>query len=376
MYCAIFYLQRGVCGFYFLDKMAQSETPTITVSEVASFHVPDIATVNYFPKAITSVTTLFVPTMAVPISSPTDSEPAVHNPRHRKSLLEEILEVDSLPSKINKKLRKRRKSSANKRNMTPVHDEYIANILNKSLTAEEDLKSIRRTLVDAERSQLYVSSKITELRGRIDSLCSVTARIGNSFQNAEAVTREMKNRQRVLQEECYEMLLQLESSRWEVTRIEEVDTKQLGPNAMGKHFQIHVKTNIEKLQLQSYVIHKKFRDIIQLYEDIEAADPEGRNRLLTWLPCSGTKTDLKNRPHVPPRTLSHLSRGTGVVQIGSIPMISIKKNDEKSNFASKSHCSLLQIKVAPNVIAYVSLPLTRESSVILKQNCFFRRFSL
>ena len=44
---------------------------------------------------------------------------------------------------------------------------------------------------------------------------------------------------------------------------------------MGKHFQIHVKTNIEKLQLQSYVIHKKFRDIIQLYEDIEAVDPEG-----------------------------------------------------------------------------------------------------
>ena len=109
-----------------------------------------------------------------------------------------------------------------------MHDEYIANILNKSLTAEEDLKSIRRTLVDAERSQLYVSSKITELRGRIDSLCSVTARIGNSFQNAEAVTREMKNRQRVLQEECYEMLLQLESSRWEIMRIEEVDTKQLG----------------------------------------------------------------------------------------------------------------------------------------------------
>ena len=45
---------------------------------------------------------------------------------------------------------------------------------------------------------------------------------------------------------------------------------------MGKHFQIHVKTNIEKLQLQSYVIHKKFRDIIQLYEDIEAVDPEGK----------------------------------------------------------------------------------------------------
>ena len=52
---------------------------------------------------------------------------------------------------------------------------------------------------------------------------------------------------------------------------------------MGKHFQIHVKTNIEKLQLQSYVIHKKFRDIIQLYEDIEATDPEGRKELVSMV---------------------------------------------------------------------------------------------
>ena len=44
---------------------------------------------------------------------------------------------------------------------------------------------------------------------------------------------------------------------------------------MGRYFRIHVKTNIEKLQLQSYVIYKKFRDVIALYEDIESICPEG-----------------------------------------------------------------------------------------------------
>ena len=44
---------------------------------------------------------------------------------------------------------------------------------------------------------------------------------------------------------------------------------------MGRYFRIHVKTNIEKLQLQSYVIYKKFRDVITLYEDIEILCPDG-----------------------------------------------------------------------------------------------------
>jgi len=44
---------------------------------------------------------------------------------------------------------------------------------------------------------------------------------------------------------------------------------------MGRYFRIHVKTNIEKLQLQSYVIYKKFRDVIALYEDIESICPDG-----------------------------------------------------------------------------------------------------
>ncbi|XP_063687109.1 uncharacterized protein LOC134820583 isoform X2 [Bolinopsis microptera] len=53
--------------------------------------------------------------------------------------------------------------------------------------------------------------------------------------------------------------------------------KTLGqsPNNMGRYFRIHVKTNIEKLQLQSYVIYKKFRDVIALYEDIESICPDG-----------------------------------------------------------------------------------------------------
>lgn len=38
-----------------------------------------------------------------------------------------------------------------------------------------------------------------------------------------------------------------------------------------------MKTNIEKLQLQSYVIYKKFRDVIALYEDIESICPEGKD---------------------------------------------------------------------------------------------------
>lgn len=52
---------------------------------------------------------------------------------------------------------------------------------------------------------------------------------------------------------------------------------------MGRYFRIHVKTNIEKLQLQSYVIYKKFRDVIALYEDIESICPEGKDYFVSFL---------------------------------------------------------------------------------------------
>ena len=44
---------------------------------------------------------------------------------------------------------------------------------------------------------------------------------------------------------------------------------------MGRYFRIHVKTNIDKLQLQSYVIYRKFKDVLTLYDSLAGQCPEG-----------------------------------------------------------------------------------------------------
>ena len=150
---------------------------------------PVIATISYFPQAQNSVTKLVVP------------EPCHHvsNKERKKSIFDEMVDAEhALSSKINKKLRSRRKSSAKSTTLEFAdHDDHMGKLLTKSLKAQENLKSIRTSLTAIANNQSYVSHKVSELRGRIDSLCEMTHRIGKSIRHVERETKDIKKRQKI-----------------------------------------------------------------------------------------------------------------------------------------------------------------------------------
>ena len=173
---------------------------------------PVIATISYFPQASNSVTKLVVP------------EPCHHVPNkvRKKSIFDEMLEADhGLSSKINKKLRHRRKSSAKNTTLElQEHDDHMGKLLSKSLKAQENLKSIKASLGAIATNQSYVSHKVSELRGRIDSLCELTHRIGKSIRHVERETKEIKRRQKIPSiSESYHLLFQLKKS-WSVYMVD------------------------------------------------------------------------------------------------------------------------------------------------------------
>lgn len=193
------------------------------ISVVATdFSGPVFATVSFFPEAINTVTTLVVPrptshARSLSLSSLKSA---------KKSLLDEIREVDSIPSRLSSKLKKRRKSDAKMATQSFSQDnDYMGRLLTKSLNAQEDLKSLKLTLAEIEKNQTYLSSKVSQLRHRIDCLYQLTTRIERSIENTEKETEDMRKRQKVLTEECFELLLQVQSSRWSVYALE-----ALGPD--------------------------------------------------------------------------------------------------------------------------------------------------
>ena len=155
--------------------------------------------IQKFPKSLHAVTFMFVPPPAQP----------------RKSLFDEMMDVE-LSSVINKKLRKRKKSSSNLISSFNQQNDEMGALLKRSLTVEEDLKVIRSTLKEVEQSQKFVGGKVEELRGRIDCLCNLTEKIES---NMGTQTKDLASRQRVLQERCYELLLEL-NGEWTVDGVE------------------------------------------------------------------------------------------------------------------------------------------------------------
>ena len=200
--------------------------PVATVTEIcepAKLKTPDdvafnsastdgvVATMSVFPQAICSITTLIIP------PSPSDGC-STDSKAPRKSLFDEMLEVENIPSMINKKLRKRRKSSAKSTTRElEGQKNFMGKLLTKSLNAQSDLKALKATLSDIEINQEYISSKVRELKGRIDSLYQLTSDIEKSQKKPkEPKTNDMVKAQKVLKEECYELLLELHESGWTV----------------------------------------------------------------------------------------------------------------------------------------------------------------
>lgn len=170
-----------------------------------------VATVSLFPRAVSSITTLIVPS--------TENTNTEISKSPRKSLFNEMLDHgEHLPSIINKRLRKRRKSNAKSTTRElEGHKNFIGKILTKSLNAQEDLKSIKVTLSEVELGQEYIGSKVRELKGRIESLYRLTSDIEKSQKKkSEPKTNNLVKEQKVLREECYELLLELQGAGWTV----------------------------------------------------------------------------------------------------------------------------------------------------------------
>ena len=231
---------------------------------------PVIATISYFPQAMNTVTKMVVPErcdhvphklrkksvtkIVVPEQCNHESpkarkksftkmvvaEPCNHDsPKGRKKSVTKVvvpessnlespkarkksftLEADhGLSSKINK-LRHRRRSSAKSTTLELAeHDDHMGRLLSRSMKAQESLKSIRASLSAVATNQSFVSNKVSELRGRIDSLCELTHRIGKSIRHVEQETKDIKKRHKMHPHECYYLLLQLKNT-WSVDMVD------------------------------------------------------------------------------------------------------------------------------------------------------------
>ena len=184
---------------------------------------PVIATISYFPQAMNSVTKIVVPEPCnhhAPKKTRKISTCSIKSTCSTKSTSSDHPH-SSLSSRINKKFRSRRKSSAKNTTLEfGEQDEHMGKLLSKSLKAQENLKAIRDTLSAVASNQSYVSNKVNELRGRIDSLCELTHRIGKSMRHVERETKEIKKRQKTSSQSEYQRLLhQLEMS-WSLDTVD------------------------------------------------------------------------------------------------------------------------------------------------------------
>ena len=188
-----------------------------TTEGILTSHIFNPVCLSIFPQAAT-VKSIYVPA-----------------PTHRKSLLAEIKDVESSLKKLRKRRKHSSKSSDDIRKSfsakaSPLQrNNKIQELLSRSLKSEDDLKAIRATLDEVSQTQEFVSTKVSELRSRLDNLCCVTNEIERNFKLAKSHSRELLTKQKVLQEECYELLLSLNNS-WRITDIE-----AFGPNKDGEN---------------------------------------------------------------------------------------------------------------------------------------------
>lgn len=142
----------------------------------------------------------------------------------KKSIFDEFMEAEQghgLSSRINTMLRKRRKSGARSTTLELAeHDDHFGKLLSRSQRAQENLNKIKATLSSIAANQTFVQNKVNELRGRIDSLCELTHKIGKSIKHTERETKDMKMRTRIQPEEFEEYLLQLKICVWHVETID------------------------------------------------------------------------------------------------------------------------------------------------------------
>ena len=201
----------------FLERSFHPRHPVITVRDVLepiSYGKPQkiefnsnrgstIATVALFPQAMSSITTMVVPSSGIQPVPPETSPPARHL---TKSLIDEIREPTRFGSKFRKRLKSNVKKSSHNQHI------YMSKLLSKSLNAAEDLKAVKATLGEIATKNAFINYKITELRDRIDLLYLLVTTTNCS--NEDLDRRDSTSRQKVVQEECYELLLQLQEEGW------------------------------------------------------------------------------------------------------------------------------------------------------------------